>query len=169
MQRILRLLLVLIGCVILQTSVFPHLRILDAVPEVALVASIAVAYRSGPETGAVFGFAVGLSVDLFVHTPAGLMALSCAVTAYIVGILQAGLVRSTPWAAPILAGVFGLFGGFLFVTVGVLVGRDELMNAHSIQMVLLSAAYDVLISPLVFPVARWAAAEPSTPGGMRRW
>lgn len=169
MQRVLRLLLLLIGCVILQTSVFPHLRILDAVPEVALVASIAVAYRSGPETGAVFGFAAGLSVDLFVHTPAGLTALSCAVTAYIVGVLQAGLVRSTPWVAPILAGLGGLFGGFLFVTVGVLVGRDEMLTAHSVQVVLLAAAYDALISPLVFPVARWAAAEPSTPGRMRRW
>jgi rod shape-determining protein MreD len=169
MQRVLRLLLLLIGCVFLQTSVFPHLRILDAVPEVALVASIAVAYRSGPETGAVFGFAAGLSVDLFLHTPAGLTALSGAVTAYVVGVLQAGLVRSTPWTAPILSGLGGLFGGFLFVTVGVLVGRDELLTSHSVQVVLLAAAYDALISPLIFPMARWAVAEPSAAGGTRRW
>jgi rod shape-determining protein MreD len=168
MQRVLRLLLLLIGCVILQTAVFPHLRILDAVPDVALVAAIAVAYRSGPETGAVFGFAAGLSVDLFLHTPAGLTALTCAVTAYIVGVLQAGLVRSTPWAAPVLAGLGGLFGGFLFVTVGVLVGQDQMLSSHSVRVVVIAAAYDALISPLIFPVARWAAAEPS-PGRARRW
>ena len=102
MIRYLRLALVVITAVVLQTTLFTHLRIDGVVPDVGLVCVLAVAYEDGPDTGAWFGFVMGLSIDLFLTTPLGLSALSFALTGYAVGVFQAGMVRTTPRLAPIL-------------------------------------------------------------------
>ena len=94
---------------------FTHLRIDGVAPEVGLVCVLAVAYEDGADTGAIFGFLMGLSMDLFLTTPLGLSAMSYAITGYGVGVFQAGIVRTTPWLAPILGGIGGLVGGLVFI------------------------------------------------------
>ena len=96
MIRYLRLALVVITAVVLQTTLFTHLRIDGVVPDVGLVCVLAVAYEDGPDMGAWFGFVMGLSIDLFLTTPLGLSALSFALTGYAVGVFQSGMVRTTP-------------------------------------------------------------------------
>ncbi len=118
MIRRIRLALVIVVCVVLQTTLFTHLRIDGIGPDIGLVAVLAVAYEDGADTGAIFGFLMGLAMDLFLTTPLGLSAMSFAITGYAVGVFQAGMVRTTPWLAPILGGVGGLFGGLVFITVG---------------------------------------------------
>ena len=100
MIRRLRLGFVVVICVVLQTTLFTHLRIDGVAPEVGLVAVLAVAYYDGAESGAWFGFVMGLSIDLFLTTPLGLSALSYAITAYGVGVFQAGMVRRPPGDRP---------------------------------------------------------------------
>ena len=73
--------------VIVQVTVFPHLRIFGVVPDLGLVLAVAVAYRLGPEAGALTGFAAGLGYDLFLETPLALSALSYALTAYAIGVV----------------------------------------------------------------------------------
>jgi rod shape-determining protein MreD len=159
-MRILRLALVVISAVVLQTTVFTHLRIDGVGPDVGLVAVLGVAYSEGPETGAVFGFVMGFAIDLFLTTPLGLSALSYAVTGYAVGVFQAGMVRTTPRLAPVLGFVGGLFGGMVFVTVGALVGQHDLLTFDSLRTVLIAALYDALLAPFVFPIVRRAARRP---------
>jgi rod shape-determining protein MreD len=160
--RYLRLALVVISAVVLQTTLFTHLRIDGVAPDVGLVAVLAVAYEDGPDTGAWFGFVMGLAIDLFLTTPLGLSALSFALTGYAVGVFQAGMVRKTPWLAPILGFVGGLFGGLVFITVGGLVGQSGFLTLESLKTVFIAAAYDALIAPIVFPIVRRAAREPDT-------
>ena len=52
-------------------------------PTSAWCSTLAVAYEDGPETGAIFGFADGARMDLFLTTPLGLSALSYALTGYV--------------------------------------------------------------------------------------
>lgn len=160
MIRNLRLALVVISAVVLQTTLFTHLRIDGVAPDIGLVAVLAVAYEDGPETGAWFGFIMGLAVDLFLTTPLGLSALAFALTGYAVGVFQAGMVRTTPRLAPLLGFFGGLFGGLVFITVGALVGQDGFLSFDSLKIVLIAAAYDALIAPIVFPLVRRAAREP---------
>ena len=84
---------------------------------------------------------MGLSIDLFLTTPLGLSALSFAVTGYAVGVFQAGVVRTTPWLAPILGGVGGLFGGLVFLTAGAVVGQPGFLSFESLKTVLISAIW----------------------------
>ena len=88
MMRLVRLALLLVALVLLQTTVFPHLRIAGVVPDLGLVVAVALAVRYGPELGAGFGFAAGLASDLFLQTPLGLGALAFGMTAYLVGLSQ---------------------------------------------------------------------------------
>ena len=52
MIRYLRLALVVITAVVLQTTLFTHLRVDGVAPDVGLVCVLAVAYEDGPDTGA---------------------------------------------------------------------------------------------------------------------
>jgi rod shape-determining protein MreD len=159
--RWIRLALVVLGCVVLQTTLFTHLRIDGVAPDVGLVAVLAVAWEDGPDTGAVFGFVMGLSIDLFLTTPLGLSALSYAITGYAVGVFQSNVVRTTPWLPPLLGGIGGLVGGLVFITVGAVVGQPGFLSFESLRVVLIAALYDALIAPLVFPIVRRAARRPS--------
>jgi rod shape-determining protein MreD len=152
----LRLALLVLVTVVLQMTLFPELRFFGVAPELGLVATIAVAYQLGPERGAIYGFANGLAIDLFLQTPLGLSALSFAVVAYGVGIVQTGLSRAPRRVALIFGGVGGLAGGLVFVLIAALVGEDQVIAFRSVWVLLVAAAYDALLAVPMFPVARWA-------------
>jgi rod shape-determining protein MreD len=166
--RRLRLLLLVLGSVVLQTTLFSEgLRIFGVTGDVALVLTIAVAYYAGAETGATYGFFAGLTLDCFLQTPFGLSALTFAVVGYGVGLLQSGLVRATRWIAPILGGIGGLVGGAMFILLAALVGQDELIAVRSLRVLAIATVYDALLAFLAFPVARWATRLPGVP--VRGW
>jgi rod shape-determining protein MreD len=161
-NRRIRLVLVVISLVVLQTTVFTHLRVFGAVPDLTLVATVAMAYEEGPMAGAVFGFAAGLTTDLFLSTPLGLSALAFALTAYGVGLFQSGLLRESRGIASVLGGVGGIVGNVIFVIVGGIAGRGDLVSVHNIQIVIVASLYDALVAIAVFPFVRWAVGEADT-------
>jgi len=159
--RRIRLALVVLSLVVLQTTVFTHLRVLDAVPDLCLVGTIAMAYEEGPIPGALFGFASGLATDLFLSTPVGLSALAFALTGYGVGLFQSGLIRESKGIALFLGGVGSLVGNLIFLIVGGLAGHEELFALHNIQVLIVASLYDALMAAAVFPFVRWAAKADS--------
>ncbi len=167
MIRRIRLGLVIVVCVVLQTTLFTHLRIDGVGPDVGLVAVLAVAYEDGADTGAIFGFLMGLAIDLFLTTPLGLSALSFAVTGYAVGVFQAGVVRTTPWLAPLLGGLGGFFGGLVFLTAGAVVGQPGFLSFDSLRIVFIASIYDAAIAIVVFPIVRRAARHDDSPSAWR--
>ncbi len=159
--RLIRLALLLILLTVLQTAVFPHLRVAGVVPDLGLVAAVAIAVRYGPETGAIFGFAAGLASDLFLQTPLGLAALAFALTAYLVGAMQNALARPAPWMRPAIAVGAGLVAGLLFVGLGALVGQEQLFAVLSLRTIVLAAIYDGVVAVVIFPLAI-SVADPRT-------
>ena len=160
MIRRVKLALLILVAVVLQTTLLTHFDLFDAMPGLCMLCVLAVAFEDGPESGALFGFAMGLVLDLFLITPLGLSALSFALTGYAVGAFQSSIVRSTPWLYPMIGGLGGLFGGLVFITVGAMVGQDQLLSMHGVQIVVVSAVWDALLAPLVFPVVRRLARMP---------
>ena len=167
MVRAARLGLLLVVLVVLQTSVMPHLRIFGVVPDLGLVAAVALAVTYGPELGATFGFAAGLATDLFLQTPLGLSAFAYGITAFLAGILQSRLARPAWWVRPAIAAAAGVFAGLVFVGLGALVGQEQLWALRSIRTILLSAAYDGVVAVVLFPVAvAVARPDPRSPAGL---
>jgi len=158
-MRWIRYFLLIVSLVVLQTALFPSLRVWDAAPDLLLVATIAVAYQRGAEAGAVFGFVAGLAIDCFLSSPLGVSALAFALVGYSVGVFQSGLVRSSRWMAPILGGVGGLVGGFLWICIASIAGQDDLFVAASFRVIVIAACYDAVVASVSCPVARWARGE----------
>jgi rod shape-determining protein MreD len=166
--RRVRLGLLIITLVVLQTAVFPHLRVFGAIPDLCLVATVAMAYEEGPQAGALFGFISGLVVDLFLASPLGLSALANGCTGYAVGVFQGGLVRESRLVPFVLGGVGGLVGGVIFMVVGGIAGGSGYLSLTSVRIVIVAAIYDALVAPLVFPFVRWANHDPDYGYNRRR-
>jgi rod shape-determining protein MreD len=165
LSRFARLALLLIAIVLIQTTILPYLRVFGVVADLGLVATVAVAYREGPETGAIFGFAAGLSMDLFLQTPLGLSALAYALTGYFIGVLQGGMLRSAWWVSPVLGALGGIIGGLLFIGIGALVGQEQLFVLRSLRVVLIASLLDAIVAPIMFPIVSYAVrgVGPRTP------
>jgi rod shape-determining protein MreD len=167
MTRILRLGVLIATLVIVQVSVFPHLRLLGAVPDLGLLLALAVAFRDGPEAGLVTGFFAGVGFDLFLETPLGLSALSYGLTAYATGVLQAGVLRAPRLLAPIAGVVGGLVCGLMFVVGGVLAGAELGFTDHTLALLAASALYDGVLAPFVFILTTWVLGRPDP--AVARW
>jgi rod shape-determining protein MreD len=150
MSRRVTLAVLIMLLVILQVTVFPHLRLAGVVPDLGLVVAIAVGFREGPEAGAIAGFTAGLAYDLFLSTPLGLSALSYALVGYFVGVVEGGLMRVPAWLPTVLGFIGGLAGGLVFIGIGVLVGVDAVKGLHGVETVALAAVYDAIVAPIVF-------------------
>lgn len=72
-------------CFILQTSVFPMLDFLAAVPDLMLILTVAIGFMQGRIEGIVTGFLCGLLTDLFYGDIFGFQALLYMMTGYFCG------------------------------------------------------------------------------------
>ena len=162
MIRRIRLGFVVLACVVLQTTLFTHLRIDDVAPQIGLVAVLAVAYENGADTGALFGFVMGLSIDLFLTTPLG----RSGVAARGHRVRGRGVPGRRGADHPVVGADPGRrrrpFGGLVFLTVGAVVGQPGFLSFESLKTVLISAMLDAVIAPLVFPIVRRAARREDT-------
>ena len=96
--------------------------------------------------------------------PLGLSALAYALTAYAVGVLQGGVLRTPRWFTPVIGGLSGLTGGLMFIGVGLLAGVDAVHGNQAFVTVVLASAYDALLAPFVFIVVGALAARPARRG-----
>ena len=141
----LRLALLILAVVVLQTTAFSAgLRVFGVMPDLGLVLTVAVAFYIGPERGAVFGFVSGLAVDLFLSTPLGLSALSFALVAYGVGVVQGRLVLSSRWVAGSWARSAGSPEACCS-SGSAIAGRDQLLALSSVRIILIASAYGALV------------------------
>jgi rod shape-determining protein MreD len=150
MTRILRLSLLIVLVVIVQVSVFPHLRIAGVAPDLGLIVAIAVGVQFGPEAGALAGFAAGFGYDLFLETPLALNALTYALVGYGVGVVTSGLLRAPRYLPVVLVLLGALAGGLVLIGIGVLAGVESVKGVHGIETISIAAVYDALLAPIVF-------------------
>jgi rod shape-determining protein MreD len=150
MTRALRTFALIVTFVVVQVSVFPHLRILGAVPDLGLLLTLSIAFYEGAEAAAIAGFVAGFGLDLFLQTPIGLSALAYALTGFALGVLQTGVLRSPKWVAPFVGAAGGIVSGLIFVVVGVLAGTGIGFTYHTFALIGAASVYDFLLAPFVF-------------------
>lgn len=147
--------LVLLTAVLLQTTFFArYVTLFGITPDLVLVVVISLAILEGPTVGATSGFGGGLLRDLLVAAPKGLTGLAYLIVGYVVGIVRP-YVQSTSVVVPVL-GIFAgsLVGTALYVVLTVLLGEPVYSIVRVAQVVLLTAVYNTLLVPFVYPVVR---------------
>jgi rod shape-determining protein MreD len=140
--------------VVFQVGVFPHLSVAGVVPNLALLVVVAAALTRGPEFAATLGFLSGLALDL--APPADHVAGRWALALVLVGFL-AGRVRqdagSSALAAVLTVAASSFVGTSVFALTGMLLRDPALPVMEALQVIPVAVGYDVLLTPLVLPLA----------------
>jgi rod shape-determining protein MreD len=147
---------------VLQVTFFPHLAWDGIVPNVCLLVVVGAALTRGPQFAIVLGFAAGLALDL--APPADHLAGRWALALVVVGYV-AGRVRrdAQPTAGTVVATVAAssFVGTSVFALTGLVFG-DPIGIPQMLEVVLVGALWDVLLTPLVLPpvMAMFRRLEP---------
>jgi rod shape-determining protein MreD len=167
-RRTLLLTVVIVTALLLQTTVFADVRLLGARPELMFLLTISFAILEGPASGAVTGFAGGMAQDFLLDQPKGITALTLTLLGYSVGLLRQYIVSPSP-VLPVLLVAGGTFVGELFYgLVAFLLGQLDVTTLYLFRVAALSAVYNAILTPLVYPVLR-RAAEGSRSRKVMRW
>jgi rod shape-determining protein MreD len=159
---------VIVTALLLQTTVFADVRLLGARPELMFLLTISFAILEGPASGAVTGFAGGMAQDFLLDQPKGITALTLTLLGYTVGLLRQYIVSPSP-VLPVLLVAGGTFVGELFYgLVAFLLGQLDVTTLYLFRVAALSAVYNAILTPLVYPVLR-RAAEGSRSRKVMRW
>ena len=149
--------LVLLVALLLHTAVMGHMRVAGVAPDLMVLIPIVGGLTAGPERGAALGFFTGLAVDLVVQTtPLGLSALSFSTVGYTVGVLEAGILRSSWWIPPATALVGSAAGEALYAVSGALVGQTQLVTNRLGLIVLVVGAFNAAFALPVLRIVRWS-------------
>ena len=168
MRRTLLLVVVVVSALLLQTTVFSDIRLLGARPELMYLLTIVFAFLDGPSAGAVAGFAGGMAEDFLLDQPKGMTALTLTLLGYAVGMVRQYVVSPSP-LFPVFVVAGGTFAGVLFYgALSFLLGQLDVSALYLLRVSALSALYNAILTPLVFPVLR-RAVEGSRTRKVVRW
>jgi rod shape-determining protein MreD len=151
-----RLPLVVLVVLSLQQSLLTELRIFGVAGDLMLLIAIVSGLVAGAERGAAAAFFVGIMFDLTLQTPFGLSALAYSVTAYAVGVLQTGYLRTTWWIGPLQVLVASAAATVLYAVLATLFGAQGIITSHLLTVILVVSLVNALLSPLAAAVMRWA-------------
>jgi rod shape-determining protein MreD len=149
---------VTVTALLLQTTVFPELTLLGVKPELLYLVTVVFAALQGPAEGAVVGFVGGLAQDFMLNMPKGITALTLTILGYTVGLARQYIVSPSPLLPAGLVAL-GTAGGVAFhQAVAFLLGEEEGPFGYVAKVVLLTAIYGAVLTPIFFPVLRRASA-----------
>ncbi len=156
-----RLPLMLIGALLLQTTVLARIRVAGVMPDFMLLVAVAAGITAGPTRGAALGFASGMVIDLFLPTPLGLSALVFTVVGYGVGVANAGVLRSA-WYIPMLtAGAGSMAGVALYAVAGSMLG-ERMLTAHLVTIVVVVGVSNAVLAPVAVRLVAWSLGSART-------
>ena len=154
MRRALLLSAVILTALILQTTVFAEVNLLGAKPELMYLLTICFAILEGPSSGAITGFAGGMAQDFLLDAPKGITALTLTLVGYAAGLARQYIVSPSPLLPMILVGVGTAAGIAFYQVVAFLLGQLEETISYAIRVTLLTALYNAILTPIVYPLLR---------------
>ena len=158
MRRAIVVVAVVVTGLLLQTTVFPELTLLGVKPELLYLVTVVFAALQGPAEGALVGFVSGLAQDFLLNTPKGITALTLTMLGYTVGLARQYITSPSPLLPAFLVAL-GTAGGVAFhQAVAFLLGEEDGPFGYVAKVVLLTAIYGAVLTPIFFPVLRRAVA-----------
>ena len=153
-RRVILWIALVITALLLQSVVFARFQLGGAKPELIYLLTIVVAAVEGPASGALAGFFGGMAEDFLLNQPKGITALTLTLVGYAVGMIRQYSTSTSPLLPVVLVGgataVAILFAEF----VGFLLGQGDVTFLYVVRVALLAAAYNALLTPLVYPLVR---------------
>mgnify|MGYP001816126531 CR=1 FL=1 len=149
---------IVVGAVLLETTVFEQIQPFGYAPALGILAVIATSRYLTAEPALFVAFSGGFLEDLLGGSPLGLWASTFTIVAFVT--LK---IRDREIAGPlaVLAGVFGLtvLGEFTYAVLGTLFGQGIIGRPGFVWHLLVPALYNVVLAYPVFWLTR-AAIRP---------
>jgi rod shape-determining protein MreD len=153
--------IMLLGALLLQTTVLARMRVAGVMPDFMLLVAVAGGITAGPTRGAAVGFASGMLIDLFLPTPLGLSALVFTLVGYGVGVANTGVLRSA-WYIPVLtAGSASVAGEALYAVVGSVLG-ERMLTGHLATIAVVVGLTNAVLAPVAVKLVDWSLGSLKT-------
>jgi rod shape-determining protein MreD len=152
----LRVALVTLLLLLIQSTVILSIRIGNTHPDTLWLLPITAALLAGPETGAIVGFWSGLAFDLVLPTPFGLGALVGCLLGYSMGAATAAVDRRAVWLKPVAAVVGSVAADMLFSVLGAIFGQQQMVQIDFFSLFAIVAASSAVLVLPVNRLMRWA-------------
>lgn len=165
MLRTVRLSLVLLLVLTVQTTWLADLRPFQVPGDLLLLVAIAGGMAAGPVRGATVGFIAGLAFDFVLLAPFGLTALAYLCVGYVVGTVHDGVLRSAPWIPIVVTLVASAVAIVFYVILGQLVGQ-QFRIANLPRIVVVTSVMNALLAFPALYVMRWV--EKAAPDHLMR-
>lgn len=157
-RRVVAIGAVVVTAVLLQSTLFAQLRLLGVRPELLFLVTIILALLEGPAEGAVVGFVSGLAQDLLLNQPKGITALTLTLLGYAVGMARQFIVSPSPLVPTIVVAIGTAAGILFYEVVSFLLGTFDATVAYGVKVALLTALYNAVLTPIVYPLLRRVSA-----------
>jgi rod shape-determining protein MreD len=159
---------VVVTALLLQSTVFAQIELAGATPELMYLVTTVLAMLEGSSAGAIGGFTAGMAQDFMLNQPKGITALTLTLVGYVVGTVRQYITTPSP-LLPVLLVAASTAGGVLFYGfVSFLLGQLPEGIVYLLRIALLSALYNAVLTPILYPVLR-RVTEASRPKKVYRW
>jgi rod shape-determining protein MreD len=160
-RPLVRLLMVGLPVLALQTTIVADLPVAGVVAQVVLVCAAAAGVTAGPERGALAGFVLGLMFDLVLTSPLGLTALVYGLAGYLAGYINSLTVEHPWWLVVVVVGSASALSTLAQPVLANLVGVEGWLTIHLVRVVVVVSLVNAVLAPLVVPLMRWTLRIPS--------
>lgn len=168
MRRVLAWIAVVVTALLLQSTIFAQIKLLGAKPELLYLVTIVLAILEGPASGAISGFSAGMAQDFLLNQPKGITALTLTLVGYVVGTARHYITTPSPALPTLLVGAGTAAGVLFYGLVSFLLGELSVGIFFLLRTAILSAIYNAMLTPLLFPLIR-RVAEQSRGQKVYRW
>jgi rod shape-determining protein MreD len=158
-NRYIRLVLLGLLFLSLQTTIFNEMRPFGVSIEVMLLLAAATGLAKGSETGAIAGFVVGLLYDMVLTTPLGLCAAVFAVVAYLAGLAHSFVHEPTWWSRIVTVMTTSAIGMILLPIAFMVTGAEGVFTTDLWAMVVVVAVFNAVFALPVVWLCSWALSD----------
>lgn len=154
----------------LQSTVLSLATIFGVIPQLVLVVVMCLAFTDGERVGVVAGFFGGLLQDLQLPEGSivGLYALVYTLIAYTVAAMREYTPGESAWTPMIMVGIASTVAELGYAGLAIILGQEWVGVAITSRVVGLVVLYNVLLTPLVFPLVKRVAGR-YRPEKVYRW
>jgi rod shape-determining protein MreD len=157
----LRIGLLLVVTVLIETTLGSDLRIAGVAPDLMILVVICAGLTGGTLHGAFVGFWAGLLYDMFlVSTPVGLSALTYCLIGAATGAMRTSVLQERRSLLPLAALVGTAIGVIFFVGAGDVLGQTQLLGAGRswlIRVIIVESAWNTVLALPVGYIYAWVA------------
>ena len=155
-QLVARLAVLALVAVLLQTAAIAQISFLGATPDITPLVVVSVGLLAGPIPGAVFGFGVGLLVDVAIVAPnLGVSSLVLLGVGFWGGRMREILRDPDATLLPLAIGAIATLGALVgFSLIQFLLGVEAPVSGQIVRQILMTIVINTLLSLPVYAICR---------------